>query len=108
MPALTDNVSHSYLELYLSTDPSSPYYFGDKSIVVHSTNTTRLTCANFVPVASGTTNSTTSSTSNSTTNSTIPPPKTSSPPAAYTGTADHLTLSGAMLGGALFAAFFFF
>jgi len=58
----------SYLELYLSTNPSSPYYFGDKSIVIHSTNTTRLTCANFTMVsnssmASGTSPASPSSTS---------------------------------------------
>lgn len=40
----------SYQELYLSTTPGSPYFFGDKSLVVHRSNTTRLTCANFVLV----------------------------------------------------------
>lgn len=40
----------SYQELYLSTTPGSPYFFGDKSVVVHTSNTTRLTCANFVLV----------------------------------------------------------
>ncbi len=40
----------TYQELYLSTTPGSPYFFGDKSLVVHTSNTTRLTCANFVLV----------------------------------------------------------
>lgn len=40
----------SYQELYLSTTPGSPYFLGDKSLVVHTSNTTRLTCANFVLV----------------------------------------------------------
>lgn len=34
--------------MYLSTDPASAYFFGDKSIVLHTRNTTRLICANFV------------------------------------------------------------
>lgn len=53
----------------------------------------------------GTTNGTTSGTTNGTTNGTSPVPKTSPPPATYTGAADHATLSGALLVGVLFAAF---
>ncbi|MCJ1245894.1 hypothetical protein MMC30_003098 [Trapelia coarctata] len=48
----------SYSDLYISSDPSSPYYYGDKSIVIHTNNKTRLTCANFTRVASTTTNAT--------------------------------------------------
>ena len=40
--------STSFNEPYLSTDPGSPYFFGMKSIVIHTSNTTRLTCANFM------------------------------------------------------------
>ena len=40
--------SASYVDDYLSTDPGSPYFFGSKSVVVHTSNPTRLTCANFV------------------------------------------------------------
>jgi len=47
--------SVSYSDLYLSSDPSSPYYYGDKSIVIHTNNKTRLTCANFTMVSSSTT-----------------------------------------------------
>jgi len=50
--------SVSYTDLYLSADPSSPYYYADKSIVIHTFNKTRLTCANFTKVASSTTNAT--------------------------------------------------
>jgi len=46
--------SASYLDLYLSTTPGSPYFFGDKSIVIHSMNTTRLTCANFTMMSAAT------------------------------------------------------
>jgi hypothetical protein len=45
---------NSYIDLYLSTIPGSPYFFGDKSIVIHSTNTTRLTCANFTLMSAAT------------------------------------------------------
>ncbi|MCJ1407920.1 hypothetical protein MMC19_001991 [Ptychographa xylographoides] len=55
-----------YTDLYLSTTPGSPYFFGDKSIVIHSTNATRLTCANFTMVSSTMTNSTSSPTPSTT------------------------------------------
>ena len=51
------NKTNSYPELYLSTDPSSPYYFGDKSITIHTSNTTRLTCANFMMMTNGSSSS---------------------------------------------------
>jgi hypothetical protein len=37
----------SFVDPYLSTDPSSPAYFGGLGFVIHTGNTTRLTCANF-------------------------------------------------------------
>lgn len=46
---MTDFVA-MYSDSFLSTDPSSPAFFGDKSVVIHSTNATRLTCANFMMV----------------------------------------------------------
>jgi hypothetical protein len=64
---VTDVVWISYSDLYLSTDPSSAYYFGNKAIVIHSSNATRLTCANFVLVSSnGTSTNATSTISTST------------------------------------------
>ena len=36
-----------YLELYLSTDPNNAVFFGNRSVVVHAANGTRLNCANF-------------------------------------------------------------
>jgi hypothetical protein len=44
------NFSTSFVEPYLSTQPGSAYFFGGLSFVLHSSNTTRLTCANFVQV----------------------------------------------------------
>lgn len=43
----------SYADPFLSTDPSSPAYFGDKSIVIHTNNATRITCANFMMMGGG-------------------------------------------------------
>ena len=36
-----------YLDLYLSTDPNSVSFIGNRSVVVHANNGTRLNCANF-------------------------------------------------------------
>ncbi|PTB64616.1 Cu,Zn superoxide dismutase-like protein [Trichoderma citrinoviride] len=46
-----------YFDLYTSLQPGSPAFFGNRSIVVHYANKTRLTCANFakLPVSSATT-----------------------------------------------------
>ncbi|UKZ80958.1 hypothetical protein TrVFT333_008723 [Trichoderma virens FT-333] len=43
-----------YFDLYTSLQPGSPAFFGNRSIVVHYANKTRLTCANFakLPVSS--------------------------------------------------------
>jgi hypothetical protein len=38
------------VEPYLSTQSGSAYFFGGLSFLLHSSNTTRLTCANFVQV----------------------------------------------------------
>ncbi|KIV88536.1 hypothetical protein PV10_08212 [Exophiala mesophila] len=37
----------TFLDLYLSTDPNSVSFFGNRSIVVHANNGTRLNCGNF-------------------------------------------------------------
>ncbi|KAL8781936.1 MAG: hypothetical protein Q9203_004091 [Teloschistes exilis] len=37
----------TFLDLYLSTVQGPASFFGNRSIVIHSSNTTRLTCANF-------------------------------------------------------------
>lgn len=46
-------VGYTY-DRFLSTNPASAYYFGNKAIVFHSRNATRLTCANFVQLANST------------------------------------------------------
>ncbi|KAL6802351.1 Cu,Zn superoxide dismutase-like protein [Trichoderma sp. SZMC 28012] len=48
-----------YFDLYTSLSPDNPAFFGNRSIVVHYANKTRLTCANFakLPVSSAATKS---------------------------------------------------
>jgi len=81
----------AYNEPYLSTDPSSPYFFGDKSIVIHTSNTTRLTCANFMMVGA-------SSTTNSTQPSITPPPPSQAGAGRISG-----TVVGTIFGGVVAA-----
>ncbi|KAI9743059.1 MAG: hypothetical protein M1818_003354 [Claussenomyces sp. TS43310] len=76
----TTSFSTSFLELYLSANASSSYYFGDKSIVIHASNTTRLTCANFQSVSSAASSPGASS---------VPPTSTGSVP--YTGVASQIS-----------------
>jgi len=52
----------SYLELYASTQSGLGAFFGNRSIVIHTSNATRLTCANF-SLTGGNANSTASPTS---------------------------------------------
>ncbi|KAN0121884.1 Superoxide dismutase, copper/zinc binding domain containing protein [Hyaloscypha variabilis] len=74
----------SYEELYLSTTPGSPYFFGDKSVVIHSSNTTRLTCANFTLVATNSTSTTGTGTTGT----------ASATPSSYTGAAVREAVPG--------------
>lgn len=45
--------SASYDDLYLSTNPSDPSFFGNLSFVIHLANKTRIGCANFTMVSGG-------------------------------------------------------
>lgn len=74
--------STSFNEPYLSTDPSSPYFFGSKSVVIHTSNTTRLTCANFVQGGS----------------STIASAPMSTPSPLYTSSASKAFVGSAVMG----------
>jgi hypothetical protein len=53
--------SATYTDPYLSTDPNSPYFFGNRSIVIHAINATRLTCANFAMGTNGSSSATNAS-----------------------------------------------
>ena len=44
---------NSYTDLYASLVIGTGAYFGNRSVVVHYANTTRITCANFTTIATG-------------------------------------------------------
>ena len=48
-----DNFTTTFVDPYLSTDPNSNAFFGGLGFVIHTGNTTRLTCANFEVVSNG-------------------------------------------------------
>jgi hypothetical protein len=75
-------LSLPYLDLYSLTTLGSPYCVSDKSVVIHSSNATRLTYANFTHLASGTS-----------TGSSVPSRTASATPSAYRGTAERATVS---------------
>jgi hypothetical protein len=88
-----------YADQYLSTDPSSPAFFGDKSVVIHTSNATRITCANFKLVSGSGAGNGTAANGTSGGNGTAPTPTQSTVP--YTGAAAATGFS--VMG--LFAAF---
>ncbi|PSK37434.1 37S ribosomal protein S24, mitochondrial [Elsinoe australis] len=102
----------NYIDSYVSTNPSDPAFVGGKSIVVHYPNKTRITCANFVQVTSGTGNSTVPGAGSpgygaapSTTGAAVSPTATSTPP-PFTGGAVAVAAKGALAlvaGGLAFA-----
>ena len=59
----TNNLNLRYLDLYVSSEPGSPAYFGNRSVVVHDGAGTRLTCANFTMLTGGTASNSTGSAS---------------------------------------------
>lgn len=56
--------SAQYIDNYISLNPDDAAFMGNRSIVIHDNNSTRLACANWVPVTNATnsTNATTTST----------------------------------------------
>lgn len=86
----------SYLDLFTSTIQGPASFFGNRSIVVHTANTTRLTCANFelVSESHNSTDSANVGSSNST--------PTSPPLPTFTGAASQsLVSTAAILAGLL-------
>ncbi|KAK5465038.1 Cell surface superoxide dismutase [Cu-Zn] 4 [Exophiala xenobiotica] len=84
------NFQLTYLDLYLSTDPQSPAFFGNRSVVVHAANGTRLNCANFTQQIATNVTSNGTQTAGST--------SSSSPTATQTGGAVQVLASRAGLG----------
>ncbi|KAL8660345.1 MAG: hypothetical protein Q9202_006654 [Teloschistes flavicans] len=90
----TNPFQTSFLELYLSTVQGPASFFGNRSIVIHTSNTTRLTCANFT-LTSGNSSSGGNSTSPSG-NGTV----AGSSPVPFTGGATaSFVNAGAILAG---------
>ncbi|KAI4173017.1 MAG: hypothetical protein LQ348_006650 [Seirophora lacunosa] len=90
----------AFLDLYLSTAQGPSSFFGNRSIVIHTSNTTRLTCANFTLTSGNSTGSNTTSSSGNGTitgSNPVPAPFTGGAAATYVGT-------GAIIAG--LAAFF--
>lgn len=84
----------SYLERYLSTQSGPASFFGNRSVVIHATNSTRLTCANFTLVAgNGTVHN----------NGTTPPKPAPSDPTFEGGAASNMVNTAVIL--AALAAF---
>lgn len=45
--------TNRYVDLYTATRPDSVAYFGNLSVVVHLSNKTRISCANFTQLSAG-------------------------------------------------------
>jgi hypothetical protein len=92
------NFSTSFVDPYLSVQSGSPGFFGGLAFVLHTGNTTRITCANFELMASG---------GNGTTGANgtmgMPSPTSSNLP-AYTGAATKVAGGAAALAAGVFAA----
>ncbi|KKY28637.1 putative superoxide dismutase [Phaeomoniella chlamydospora] len=80
----------AYLDLYTTTTKGIGAFFGNRSIVIHSANKTRLTCANFTLVSSGSPSTNASSTTSSTTSA-----------STYTGGATSMAISAGTLVAAI-------
>ncbi|KAI4161172.1 MAG: hypothetical protein L6R39_000132 [Caloplaca ligustica] len=91
----TNPFQAAYLDLYLSTAQGPASFFGNRSIVVHTSNTTRLTCANFTLTSGNSTGSNgTSSSGNGTVTGSQPVPS------PFTGGAAATFVSaGAIIAG---------
>ncbi|KAJ4292405.1 Cell surface superoxide dismutase [Cu-Zn] 4 [Kalmusia sp. IMI 367209] len=82
----------SFVDPYLSTDPGSAAFLGGLGFVIHTSNTTRLTCANFEMVGGG--NMTGNATASM--NGTIP---TATGAPEFTGVAAKIgTMAGVVVG----------
>ena len=101
-----------YLELYVSTDSSNVAYFGNRSVVVHAANGTRLNCANFTQQMSSETfgntggNNATNTTNTTNTTSTASSTPTHGGAASSMPAATQIALVLGMMGLALAVGLF--
>lgn len=93
---LTYTLIISFLDLYLSTAKGPASFFGNRSIVIHTSNKTRLTCANFT-LATG--NATTGGNGSSNGTSPVSPTLSSTPFPG--GAATTFVGAGAVLAGVM-------
>ncbi|MCJ1396586.1 hypothetical protein MMC18_009477 [Xylographa bjoerkii] len=84
-----------YLDLYLSDQAGASAFFGNRSLVIHSSNTTRLTCANFTLLAAATTSS-----------AGVPPSSTPTGEIPDSGSVNAKVVSGGAVLVGIFALFF--
>ncbi|KAL8942301.1 MAG: hypothetical protein Q9211_001447 [Gyalolechia sp. 1 TL-2023] len=84
----------SYLDLYLSTVQGPASFFGNRSIVIHTSNATRLTCANFTLTSGNSTSSNGTSNGNGTVTGSNPVPS-----AFMNGAAAAIVSAGAIVAG---------
>ena len=77
-----------YLDLYLSTDPNNVAFFGNRSVVVHAANGTRLNCGNFSQMTPSETFGGTGNGSSGSNGSNVTAPGTTTP--AHNSAADSL------------------
>ncbi|KAL8692442.1 MAG: hypothetical protein Q9218_002542 [Villophora microphyllina] len=97
----TNPFQTTFLDLYLSTVQGPASFFGNRSIVIHTSNTTRLTCANFTLTSGNSSGSTGSSNGTSSSgNGTV----AGSSPVPFTGgaTVTFVSVSAILAGLAAF------
>ncbi len=90
----------TFTDPYLSVVPGTPGFFGGLAFVIHSGNTTRLTCANFQMVGGG------NATSSATMSMSMSPSSTmGSMPSSFSAKADKAVVGMGALGVAVAAMF---
>ncbi|KAG8533390.1 uncharacterized protein KY384_002173 [Bacidia gigantensis] len=96
----------SYSDLYVATKQGLGSFVGNRSIVVHTSNTTRLTCANFV-LSSGASPSGTGASASATGAGSGSPTSPASSPIAFAGGATTNFISGGVVVGLAFGVIAF-
>ncbi|KAI9843345.1 MAG: hypothetical protein M1837_006471 [Sclerophora amabilis] len=97
-----DPFSDSYLDIYSATVSGIGAFFGNRSVVVHYANKTRISCANFVLSGSGSSNSTNGTTPNRTSPTTPITPAEPSFTAGASATIASLSMVMAAFAAAAF------
>ncbi|THV88395.1 hypothetical protein D6D27_07300 [Aureobasidium pullulans] len=91
-----ETFSATYVDKYVSTVPGDGSFMGNRSIVIHFANKTRIACANFVDYTNGTAGVNTSSSANGSSSATGSSTRSS---ASQTGSATSSSASGSRTSG---------